>query len=383
MTNRILFIATSSISLRSGGGLANRALYYALEERYPGKVDVVMQEDGEKYPNNFFIMKRASLLLRIIRTVTCRIGINYNDFVFNLIDKSNKKYSHCIINSGSFGKMIPVLHQKGLKVCTVHHNYEPEFALDNRQPNTFWGMTSKFVIENERIAYRESDTNLFLTESDMRKFKEVYGPISKGRDYVIGIFDSEHHDRRSDETALPRNRLVICGSLCSVQTVAGIKSFEKMCLPVMHDYYKDDFALTLTGRAPGEYIQNLVASDNNLSLVPSPQDISSVVYQSGIFICPTNVGGGLKLRILDGLKLGLPIIAHEISARGYDKFFDKEWFQIYNDTDSFQTALIKVNKLIKERKNLRQEILDCYYSIFSFDEGKCDYIKNVEDFLKL
>lgn len=383
MKKRILFIATSSINSRSGGGLANRALYNALEAQYPGMVDVVMQEDGNQYPDNFFIMKRAPLLKRVVNTLLCKTGHGYNSFVLDLIDSNKGLYSNCIINVGILGSIIPHLHKRGLKVATVHHNYEPEFQRDNKRPSTFWGLTTKSVEKDERMAFSDSDMNLFLTKSDLEKFNSEYGQISKGRDYVIGIFDAEPHEKKIDGHSLPREKLVICGSLCSVQTVAGIRVFEKMCLPVLHDYYKDNFTLTLTGRSPGDYIHNLVKEDRNLNLVASPQDISEVVYQSGIFICPTNVGGGLKLRILDGLKLGLPIITHEISARGYDMFFDKDWFQVYNDEESFRKALIKINELITECPNIRQEILNDFYNAFSFSEGKRSYIEHIEEFLCL
>ena len=379
---RILFIATSSINSLSGGGLANRALFNALDSRYPGMVDVVMQEDGNRYPDNFFIMKRTSLSERILNTLLCKTGHRYNKFVFNLIDKGNSEYSHCIINTGLFGNMVSGLHERGIKVATIHHNYEPEFQRDNKRPSTFWGLTTRSVGNSEKMAFSDSDMNMFLTKSDLQKFQSVYGPISKGKDYVIGIFDAEHHEKRIDINPVSQNKLVICGSLDSVQTLAGIRSFEKMYLPVLHEFYEDDFTLTLTGRSPGKHICNLVKRDRNLNLVASPEDISEVVYQSGIFICPTNVGGGLKLRILDGLKIGLPIITHEISARGYDMFFDKDWFQVYNDEESFRKALITINELITERPNIRQDILDDYYDAFSFIEGKRSYIEHVEEFLR-
>ena len=100
-----------------------------------------------------------------------------------------------------------------------------------------------------------------------------------------------------------------------------------------------------------------------------PENMSETIIDCGIFICPTNVGGGIKLRVMDGLKLGMPIITHKVSARGYDAFWDKPWFQVYEDKDSFMKALEKINVVIRENDGLRDEIIESYKQIFSFSNG--------------
>lgn len=378
MAKRILFIATSSMSSPSGGGLANKALYNALEERYPGCVDVVMQEDGCQYPDNFHMVKRPTLLKRIFNTAICKFEGNYGSAIFELLERKASSYSLCVINVGLLGNLVSKIQQRGLKVVTIHHNYEPEFQRDNKSPCTFWGTITRFVSSVEKKSYLESDMNLFLTNSDMERFEKVYGSRLIGHNHVIGIFETNRRDAYYNPKQLPANKLVICGSLCSVQTITGVKHFEQECLPVLRKFYDNNFNLTLTGRNPGTYISKFVQQDSHIILEANPQDISKIVEKSGIFICPTNVGGGIKLRIMDGLKLGLPVITHEVSSRGYDKFFNQEWFQIYNDKISFEVALKKIVKLIQEKDDLRQEILDNYYNAFSFSKGKQEYINCIE-----
>ena len=109
--------------------------------------------------------------------------------------------------------------------------------------------------------------------------------------------------------------------------------------------------------------------------------MSETIIDRGIFICPTNVGGGIKLRILDGLKLGMPIITHKVSARGYEDFWDKPWFQVYEDKDSFMAALNMINAVMKENVVLRDEILESYMRIFSFSNGKTRFLSSIISFL--
>ena len=378
---KILFVATSNIFLPSGGGLANRALLKALEEEYPDRVDVVHPKVENEVPKNFYLVPDYSGKEKIKGLLRGRVH-KYNPWLLNFINQHRGEYSHCFINSGIFGDLVKNVQAFGIKVCVIHHNYEVEFQMDNRSMPTFKGHFPYFVRRNERNAYRNADLNLFLTNSDLETFKRVYGDISKGNNTVIGIF--EDVDRSFDDIKgkrLDAHKLVICGSLNSVQTLRGIEHFSANCFPLLHSYYKDDFSLLITGRNPNDYICRLADSDERIRLVPNPDNMSETIIDRGIFICPTNVGGGIKLRVMDGLKLGMPIITHKVSARGYDAFWDKPWFQVYEDKDSFMKALEKINVVIRENDGLRDEIIENYAQNFSFSNGKARFLSALTSFL--
>ena len=63
-----------------------------------------------------------------------------------------------------------------------------------------------------------------------------------------------------------------------------------------------------------------------------------LLQRARCYLCPTDRGGGIKLRIMDGLRNGLPVISHAVSARGYAPFLGSVLFT-YTDPESFRTAL--------------------------------------------
>ena len=381
---RILYIATSNVFFDTGGGIANRAFMNSLLEAYPGKVDVIhMQTNkGGAIPSYFHLVPGFTTISKLFALFSGRIH-RYNPWVMNYLDSHPNEYSHCILNCGILGDIVPEIKNRGIKVAVIHHNYEVEFQMDNRNPSTFWGTCPILVRRNEKKAYKNADLNLFLTSSDKETLAREYGSTHSSHDDVVGIFEAEEHKDSELENKRPliANKLVICGSLNSVQTLKGLKDFANHYLEPLHKYYHDDFLLTLTGRSPGEYIQKLASNDLNISLIPSPQNILEVVKESGIFICPTNVGGGIKLRIMDGLKLGLPILTHKISARGYDCFYDKPWFRIYQDKGSFLEGLESLNKIIKDQATLRTIIKNEYKEYYSYTTGKKRFLKSIDLFL--
>jgi glycosyltransferase involved in cell wall biosynthesis len=97
--------------------------------------------------------------------------------------------------------------------------------------------------------------------------------------------------------------------------------------------------------------------------------MQSVVDQAEVYICPVGVGGGLKLRIMDAFKAGLPVLVHAVSARGYDEFKKAGYLYIYDDQESFEESL---KLLLSERSKGRLDkvkIKQLYCSIFSYESG--------------
>ena len=102
------------------------------------------------------------------------------------------------------------------------------------------------------------------------------------------------------------------------------------------------------------------------------------MMQADVYICPTCVGGGLKLRIMDGLKAGLPVLTHAVSARGYDEFSNANIMFIYDTRDSFRKSL---NKLLMElnKGDLNNVLIkNLYNSVFSFESG----VKRLKEILQ-
>lgn len=381
---RILYIATSDINLKTGGGIANLAILNSLNKRYGDLIDVLHYEECMKgaKPSNFILVPPLSISNRIKSIVNGRIH-RFTSWLDNFLKINANKYSHCIVNTGILGDCVDKFHAYGIKVATIHHNYEVEFQMDNKRPTTFYGITGFFVEKNEKASYLKSDLNLFLSADDLDIFHEKYTCNTVAPEYVIGIFEPDDRPiSRDNEIKLQENRLAICGSLNSVQTCSGINHFKNNCLGVLDRVYNGNYILKIAGRNPGKSVYALAEENDNVKVIPNPAVMSEVIKDCGIFICPTNVGGGIKLRILDGLKLGMPILTHEISARGYNNLHCFDWFQIYNDSKSFEDGLSRIIREINDNHNLRQDILDAYVKYYSASNGDKVFRNVIDSFFQ-
>lgn len=363
--------------------MVNHVLWKALEQSFHDSVDVLHPETNLRNLNDkFYYIPSLNKWKKLMYLLHGRIH-RYTPWVLDFIDQHPDEYSHCILNCGLFGDLVEGLKARGLKVCTIHHNFEAKYQMDNKRPCTLNGLTSSLVKKNERKAYLISDVNLFLTQYDAEQFGVTYGP-TKAKNHVVGIFEkSDTNDFLFVSSPLPENHLVISGGLNSVQSVEGIKKFFYEIIPSIDRYYHGDYALLLAGRHPHADVIGLQKKNNHIELTANPTDMLSAIRDCGIYICPVNMGSGLKTRILDGLKMGMPIITHKVSAQGYDQLWDKPWFQTYDDKASFLMALGKIVSVIKSHPNLRQEIIDAYKCYFSYEKGKERYVAAINEFVNL
>ena len=112
-----------------------------------------------------------------------------------------------------------------------------------------------------------------------------------------------------------------------------------------------------------------------LGLCPNPVDINEIVSRAHIYICPINVGGGLKLRVMDGLKMGLPILTHKVSARGYEPFVDKDYFAVYKDKDSFEKGIRKLIEIVHD--GVKEDLIKSDYSTIFGTQSGIDRFKSL------
>ena len=381
---QILFIAAANLHERNGGALATLAYYNAFRYLYKGKVDLALP--AEYCYDNFADAIPVPKRNRIITYLAFFKGRfhRYKDFLYSYLKSNSERYDLVVINGGFYaGDMMDMFHSLGIKIIVIHHNYEPEYHLDNRTLPTFGGLTSFFVAKNERNAYKKADLNAFLTQSDIALHKQHYGN-GKSHPFLLGVFESAHQDVFPGENLYSRNsdihNIVITGSMDSVQTVRGIMNFKSNYFPIVRKILPN-WKVIIAGRNPNHRILKFAEENaDRVQVIANPENIDAVIAKASIFLCPTHVGGGLKLRLMDGLRGGLTVLTHGVSARGYDVFFNQPFFQVYNDKKSFEQSLLALSDFVCNEEKYGKKICAIYRSTFSFEAG-CARVKEMVDSL--
>ena len=368
---KILIINHSNPFDIGGGSFACRAYTKAFAELVGGKVDICLPKENvckidESIMVDYYLkVPRRSFFARAFSVITGDIQRN-TSYVKDLLKKNQNIYDIAVCN-GSFegGALVDVFHKYGIRVITIHHNYEPEYVSDNEKIPVYRKIKIHHAYNYQKKAYLKSDINLFITESDCQICQREFGD-TKALNRVIGVFEYQ----QNIETFIKNDndtRLVfaITGSFTNTQGVDGVKYFfENLyhCLP-------ENSKIIISGRNPTEEVISLCSQYENVELVPNPARMSDIINQADVYICPTRLGGGLKLRVMDGLRMGIPVITHSCSSRGYEVFHNTGFFGVFQNEQEFQTALTKIISNINNKRISRPLISEEYRKVFSYEAG--------------
>ena len=374
MAYKVLFVANVDPFSFGGGPQATRAFMDATIDIFGlCNVSIMIPEEVTVPPDykqcSFIRVPRRRKLIGLIDMLRGITG-RFSKPVVDIIKRTPNRFNICIFNCGrESGWSFKKLKKMELKKVTIHHNLELEYCMDNKTIYTLGGGFPYIVKHEERNAYIYSDLNLFLTQQDKEAFSQLYG-YTKAICGLLGTFDYKDSPVISDVCkTCKKYDLVASGSLSQYQTIHGILDYynnyleiSKMLIP--------DLKLLLTGRNPRKEVFELQEKKPQIiDIVASPPNIQEEVLKGKIYLCPTDIGGGLKLRAMDGLKNGLPILVHEISARGYDYYVNKPYFRVYNNKESFAKGLKDILDYMQENPTISNVINHDYYEYFGYTKG--------------
>lgn len=371
-TRKVLFVAVLNPFKSGGGSQATRAYMDATIEIFGAKNVDVMTNTEVQVPEhyrqiNFIFVPQRSKIRSYLLFPFGVLG-RFSESVASFL-KSHDDYEYCIMNGGlEAGWCYKHIRNLSVKKVTIHHNQEVQYCMDTKNILTLRGRWPYTVRMVERNAYKYSDYNLFLTQQDLKEMEDTYG-TAKGKNRLISTFDIKDalivHPVDEEKSF----NIVASGTMGHYQTIHGIMDFYNRYYAIAKRLIPE-LKVLLTGRNPSKEIFSLEsASHHSFSVVANPEDIIEKVQRGRIFLCPTDIGSGLKLRAMDGLKCGLPILAHEVSARGYDYFFDKPYYRVYHDEASFEMGLNDILNFLADNPNSTQLINRDYYCYFGFEKG--------------
>lgn len=367
---KVLIVTLHYLNGVGGGVFASRAFINAFAALYPGAVSLLYpctpSHQAEGIDPSVRMLPYSNTKSKLAKACDLLTGhTSVFEKVFPEVIAEVRPDLVVFDNSRCSFRLIDQAKRAGAKVVTIHHNCEMEYNRDNSSA-LIRPILLHWTERYEGEAVNKSHLNLTLTSADEQLLRRKYAP-ERGdvRFSVCGTFESaacELPERKAGEcSAAPR--FIITGNMSAKQTVESVVPWIETYFPIL----KEEFPgceLTLAGKNPAEAIRT-VAAEKGIRVVANPESMNPLLEGADFYICPTSLGGGLKLRVMDGLKFGLPVICHKVSARGYEAFEQADCLFSYSDEASFRQACRKLKAHICKPEEVRR----AYTSRFSFPAG--------------
>jgi sugar transferase (PEP-CTERM/EpsH1 system associated) len=164
----------------------------------------------------------------------------------------------------------------------------------------------------ESELYRQFDLCLVTSARDCRRIAEYIPLASRQIGLVPNGVDLEYY--RPDLDDRPGNRLVFNGALTYHPNYDAMDYFLREIFPrVQAD--APEATLTITGATQGAPVDALPAS-SRVTFTGYVDDIRPVVARSSVCVVPLRKGAGTRLKILEAMALGTPVISTSKGAEG-------------------------------------------------------------------
>lgn len=376
---RVLYIFKHDPFGIGGGATASRNFFYAFLQVYQGyDFDVLVAEELlEKIPQelkvccHFIGVRKRTRASRLCSMFT-GIMHRYQDVGKYYLQR--RCYDFCIFDHNCIaGSLVDYAKKLGTKSVVIHHNYERDYFRDNN------GLLLRclflgHVKRNERTAYKRCDYNIFLTQEDQSQFYSSYG-MSNGMSLVRYIFETSEDIRRKPHVtnSCSTFTLVITGSLDNPQNIDGMTYFVRE----LYEKLPPSCHVIIAGKNPSMQMVKLLEKYANIELIANPPQMDDVIMRADVFLCPTRLGSGIKVRITDGLRHGLPVIAHRVSARGYDDFINEGFLFPFDSAEEFGKQIKGVLKELETDKDFSKRLNAFYYNQNSFASS----VQALKDFI--
>ena len=363
---RVLIVTYNYLSGYGGGAFGARAYINAFSALYDDVTLLYPVREGDTAPTEIDSRVRmlgvadpASAPVKAARILFKGVLHRFEKPFRELL--AREKFDIIVFqNSKCSSRIIREARTADARTIVIHDNYEREYTRDN---TPFWlrPLVLPATLRTEREAVHEADLNLVLTPDDLLLLDRCYGAGKKGRIERWGSFEYKTSEAWSPHP-VSEPVFAITGNLGAMQTLSSL-------IPWLSDYYPilksmvPKARLIVAGKNPSSELKGIL-SGLCAELVDTPADMADVLTQAKYYVCPVDCGGGIKLRVMDGLRQGLPVLAHKVSARGYEAFRDVSLFD-YEDKETFQTALQNMLACPGDPETRRQ----IYVRHFSFDAG--------------
>ena len=263
--------------------------------------------------------------------------------------------------------IIRAARSQPLIICDWH-NIESELMgrYSEREGNilrrAYARRTARLMRNFEQRALDEFDAHVTVSERDAERLLSLN---SKARIFVIenGVDAAHYSDEQLEHAYVAwraqqapsnspiRNRILFVGSMDYHANIDGAVSFSREVWPHLCER-KPDLTFTIVGRDPAPEVRAL-ALIPGIEITGTVDDVRPYYREAIAAIVPLKVGGGSRLKILEAMAAGVPVVSTTLGAEGLEVTHDKN-ILIADTTEEMIEAIIKLIEKPEPREQLRE-----------------------------
>lgn len=203
------------------------------------------------------------------------------------------------------------------------HEHNAEFELWDRQAELETGPRKSLAArEAQRVRKYELETLarfdvIFAVSDDDRKSLRELGADPNRIRILPNIPDRALLDLASPVFEHTEPVVLYLGTLSWQPNIEGIERFTSAVFPTVHKRVPES-RLIVAGRGAPKSLAQKVANTAGAEFLGETDEIESLYSIARVFVDATRSGGGTRLKVLNALARGVPVVASQHAAQGLD-----------------------------------------------------------------
>ena len=264
--------------------------------------------------------------------------------------KLEKKYDVVILETEYVGSILENPTLKGDKIIVRIQNNEYVYfknlaksTLNIFKKFYYYQESRKFYYYSKSI-YKRADRLWFISLNEEENYKQMYKANNSA--HLPSPINSNFVKRKLDNS-----NVLFLGSLSMDNNLEGIMWY----LNNVHDElctFFEDYTLFIcgsTGDIPEENFIKKFEKYNRIKIFFNLKNLEQIYETTSVFINPMLHGAGVKLKSINAIVNGLPLVATSIGSEGIG-LIDKEMFLLANSAEEFTSSLTKILKSDKKQE---------------------------------
>lgn len=249
---------------------------------------------------------------------------------------------------------------------TVLNHHDIQSALVQRRAanersvvwRSFWSQEAAHLLAAEKRWCPTFHVNMVVSADEGQLVKSSCG---KSTICVVpnGV-DVNYFTPRQDPGG---SRLLFCGRLDQLANKGAIAYFFNSIWPQVTSKVKN-IEIDVVGKNPPGWLRELGQRDPRVNVPGFVDDVRPYFKKATLFICPITDGGGTRLKILDALAMGMPIVSTTFAASGLC-LSDGSHVLLADSPNDFVDRILQVlsSRMLRENLSLAgRQVVDAHYS---------------------
>lgn len=340
-------VSTQPLNRDSGSRVRDFNIYHSLSKYYSIKFISPKRE----ILNSSLLRKMVSFIftglppyISDLRKKDLNLLINHKSDIIQL-----EQLDSFFLTESYFEK----LKKRGSKIVLDEHNIDYirlKAELDKSNLlKRFLGYLILRNFKNEEIRALKKVDHIFACSEVDKNYFTKYVP----KDKVTVVPNGVDCDYFKPTNITKENNILFMGLLSYAPNEDSLKYY----FGKIHNSVKKqvkDVKIFIIGKDPPKWLEKLSKKDNNIVITGFVEDVRDYIKNARVCICPLRYGSGTRLKILEYMASGKPVVSTSIGAEGI-KVINKKNIFLADTPKEFSKGIINLLKDYKLSRKIGYE----------------------------